>query len=98
MRDYKKLEVEKSILGHIIFDNKKVDEIKMIKPEHFSDNRNRKLFRAALKLRNEDREIDSVSLYEETKIEPAYIDNLNSFDTFEFLERILFESYVRRQL
>jgi len=98
MRNYTKLEIEKSILGHIIFDNRKADEIRMIKPYHFSDNRNRKLFESMLKLRSEDRAIDYGSLFEETKIEAVYISSLIGYDTFGFLEPILLESYIKRQI
>ena len=98
MKDYKRLDVERSFLGHIMFDNKKLDGIRFLKPNHFSDERNQRLFKAALKLRGEDRVIDYASLFEETKIDARYIASLIGTDSFDFLEETLLESYIRQQV
>ena len=98
MKDYKRMDVERSFLGHIMFDNKKLDGIRFLKPNHFSDERNQRLFNAALKLRGEDRVIDYASLFEETKIDARYIASLIGTDSFDFLEETLLESYIRQQV
>lgn len=95
------VEAEKAILSTILYEPKRFFEVReLLKPEHFFDSDNQKIYSAMIELDSEDKEIEQINLYEKVKgtLPITAITDLRGICNIDDSKKLIYQKFMLRSL